>query len=60
MSEMSLREYREYAQAKYGKKSVNETTLKMMEKAVGSKGSKEAFNHANSSIKVAQVLKGSK
>jgi len=56
-NEMSLREYREYAQSKHGKKSVNETTLKMMEKAVGSVGSREAFDRANASIKIAQALK---
>ena len=61
MSEqMSLREYRDYAKSKYGKKTVNETTLKMMEKAVGSSGSREAFDHANAAIKVGQVLKGAK
>jgi hypothetical protein len=32
----------------------------MMEKAVGSKGSKEAFNRANASIKVAQAIKEGK
>ena len=57
---MTLREYRQYAESKYGKKSVNETTLKMMEKAVGSSGSKKAFDHANASIKIGQTLKGAK
>ena len=53
---MSLREYREYAQAKHGKKSVNETTLKMIEQSVGSSGSREAFDRANGAIKIAQTL----
>jgi hypothetical protein len=57
---MSLRDYRDYAQSKYGKKSVNETTLKMMEKAVGSSGSKGAYDRANANIKIAQALREGK
>ena len=54
---ITLREYRAHAESKYGKKSVNETVLKMMDKATSGKGATRAeFERLNAGIKIAQTL----
>jgi len=50
---MDIREYRQYAQAKHGKKSVNEGMLKAMDNATGGrKLAKKDWNEMNAKIKI--------
>jgi hypothetical protein len=55
---MDVREYKDYCRGKYGKKSVNESLLKNINKATGGRTlTRKEFDDVHAKIKVGQELK---
>lgn len=53
---MDIREYRQYAESKHGKKSINDGMLRAMDRATGGKNlSKGDWNDVNAKIKMKSV-----
>jgi len=51
--DMDIREYKSYAKAKYGEKSINDGMLKAMDRATGGKKcSRSDWNEMNAKIKI--------
>jgi len=59
MSDMDIREYRQYSEKKHGKKALNKSMLQTMEKAIGGrKMSRESWDGIHSDIKVKGAIDG--
>jgi hypothetical protein len=52
---MSLREYRQYSEANHGKKALNDSMLRNMERATGGRNvSRAELDHLQAKIKIRQ------
>lgn len=55
---MDVRQYREYCQGKNGKKSMNESLIKTIDRATGGRTlTKAEFDNVHAKIKIAQEVK---
>ncbi len=55
---MSTREYREYCQGKHGNKSMNESLIKSIDRAVGGRTvTREELDQVHGKIKIGQEIK---
>jgi len=53
---MDIRQYKEYAKAKHGERSINDSMLKHMDRATGGKKlSKGEWDQINAKVKIKQV-----
>lgn len=55
---MDVRQYREHCEGKHGKKSMNESLIKTIDRATGGRTlSRSEFDHVHGKIKIAQQVK---